>query len=184
MRYFTYELWLKLNSNSQIECEEASLKWERNMKSYSEIFETVKTRLPKKFLKLYLDNQSFCDFQVKNIVLAQKSGNKNPVSVDIYVTDSVDTFKITYERIKKLCISFEESNHCEGRGGFDDWGYSEIWPVDEQILSHEILFASGTTILIHFQNDDIFISKVLNQIYKSNECLNVIVNYLTNILKL
>lgn len=35
--------------------------------------------------------------------------------------------------------------------GFDDYGYNEFLEVDDNILSHEVLFASGATILVHFK---------------------------------
>ncbi|WP_315122428.1 hypothetical protein [uncultured Clostridium sp.] len=160
MRYFTDELWSKLNSDSQKEYEKASLEWDKNNKVYSEIFESVKNRFSKKFLKTYLSNQGFHDFQIKNIVLTHKEYEfKNPISLDIYVTDSINTFKITYKCIRKLNVNYAEVEGWGERRGFDDWGYDEFLPVDEQTLSHEILFASGSTILIHFKNGNIFVTK-------------------------
>lgn len=35
--------------------------------------------------------------------------------------------------------------------GFDNYGYDEFLEVDENILSHEILFASDATILVYFK---------------------------------
>lgn len=40
-----------------------------------------------------------------------------------------------------------------------DWGYEEILDVNEDVLSHEILFSSGSKILIHFSNKMIKIYK-------------------------
>lgn len=161
MRCFTNELWSKFNSTSQKERDEADIEWDNNSKIYFEVFEKVKVRLSQKFLKAYLSNHGFHDFQIKNIVLTQKEyGLKNPVSVDIYITDSVNTFKITYKCIKRFCVDYQGAEGWADRRGFDDWGYDELLPVDEQTLSHEILFASGSTILIHFKNNNIFVSKV------------------------
>jgi hypothetical protein len=161
MRYFTNELWSKLNSESQKERDEASFEWKKNNEAYSTTFETIKIRLSQKFLKTYLNNYGFHDFQVKNIVIAHKEyGFKNPILVDIYVMDGINTFKITYKCIKKFNVNYEEGIGWEDRRGFDDWGYGEFLPIDEQTLSHEILFASGSTILIHFKNGNIFATKV------------------------
>lgn len=162
MRYFTDELWSKLNSDSQKERDEAFFEWDKNNKAYSEIFDLVKFRLSQKFLRMYLGNHGFHDFQIKNIVLTHKEyGFKNPISLEIYVTDSVNTFKITYKCIKKFYVNYEEiEEDWSARRGFDTWGYDEFIPVDEQTLSHEILFASGSTILIHFKNNNIFVTKI------------------------
>ncbi|WP_035294319.1 hypothetical protein [Clostridium sp. KNHs214] len=161
MRYFTNELWSKINSDSQKERDEADFEWDKNNKAYSEIFDLIKVRLSQKFLRTYLSNHGFHDFQIKNIVLTHKEyGFKNPISLDIYVTDSVNTFKITYKCIKQFCVNYEEIEGWAARRGFDDWGYDEFLPVDEQTLSHEILFASGSTILIYFKNNNIFVTKI------------------------
>lgn len=161
MKYLTNELWSKSNSESQKERDEAHFQWENNSKAYYEIFETIKNRLSIKFLKTYFGNHGFHDFQIKDIVLTHKEyGLKNPISVDIYITDSVDTFKITYKYIKKFNVNYEEVEGWGDRRGFDDWGYDEFLPIDEQTLSHEILFASGSTILIHFKNNNIFVTKI------------------------
>jgi hypothetical protein len=152
MRYFTDDLWSKINSTSQKERDEAIFEWNINDKEYS-----------KKFLKTYLFNHGFHDFELKNIELKHKKYGyyKHPISVDIYVTDDIDTYKITYKCIKKFNVSFEEIEQgWSGRRGFDTWGYSEFLPVNEQTLSHEILFASGSTILVHFKNNNIFIEKI------------------------
>jgi len=161
VRYFNDEIWLRLNSDLQKERDEADLEWERNNKAYSAIFETIKIRLSQKFLKTYLSNDCFHDFKIKNTVLTQKEyGFKNPVSVDVYVTDSNNTFRITYKCVKKFNVNYEEAEDMVNKRGFDDWGYDEFSSIDEQTVSHEIIFASGSTILIHFKNSNIFITKV------------------------
>jgi hypothetical protein len=61
MRYFTDDLWSKINSTSQKERDEAIFEWNINDKEYS-----------KKFLKTYLFNHGFHDFELKNIELKHK----------------------------------------------------------------------------------------------------------------
>lgn len=162
MKYFTFELWSKLNSSSQEERDKADFGWEKNSKEYSAIFETIKFRFSQRFLKTYLINHGFHDFQIKNIVFTHKEyGFKNPISIVVYITDNENTFKITYKCVKKFDVNYEEDGEdWHARRGFDDWGYDEFLPIDEQTLSHEILFASGSNILIHFKNNNIFVTKV------------------------
>lgn len=160
MKYFTDELWSKINSISKEERDVADHQWDKNMHEYEIVFEKIKSRLSERFLKIYMDNHGFHDFQIKNIVVNQKEyGIKNPVSLDIYLTDDEVSFKISYKCIKKLHIDYQERKDCIDRRGIDDWGYDEFTPVDEQILSHEILFASGATILIHFIDGSISVTK-------------------------
>lgn len=159
MRYFTNELWSKINSQSQKEREEANIEWEENDKTYSAIFEIVKDRLSKKYLEIYFRNHGFHDFQIKNIVLShQQYGVKNPISVEIYITNGSETYKIAYKSVTKFDINYESD--IEAKRGFDDWGYDEFLPIDELFISHEILFASGATIFIYFKNKNVFIDKI------------------------
>jgi hypothetical protein len=160
MKYYTSKLWSMINSPSQKERDEADIQWEKNNKEYSAIFETVKARFSKNFLKIYLSNNGFHDFRIKNIIVNHKEyGIKNPVSIDLYLTDDdINTFKITYKNVKKFDVNYEEDEGWTATRGFDDWGYDEFLPIDEINLSHEILFASGSTILIHFKN--IMITKI------------------------
>lgn len=137
------------------------VEWGKNNKAYSIVFEEIKNRVSHEFLKTYLNNHGFHDFQITKIeVLDSTNGFKNPISIDIYISEEEDTYKITYRNIEKFNINYQEDEESEEKTGFDDWGYDEFLPVDEQTLSHEILFASGSTILIHFKNKNIFITKV------------------------
>ncbi|MGH4124341.1 MAG: hypothetical protein ACREV6_15550 [Clostridium sp.] len=88
------------------------------------------------------------------------NGAKSPCSSSIFITYRTTTWKITYKNVVKFSMNYEQ---WEGEGtciGFDDWGYDELIPVNEDILSHEILFVSGATILIYFKNNKILLSKV------------------------
>lgn len=64
MKYFTYDLWCRINSESTLERQQADMEWDRNREAYGKIFETVKPRLTKRFLKMYQDAHGFhdCDF--------------------------------------------------------------------------------------------------------------------------
>jgi hypothetical protein len=46
------------------------------------------------------------------------------------------------------------------RRGMDCWLYDELLVLDEDTLSHEILFASGAKLLLHFKNKGISITKL------------------------
>ncbi len=161
MKYFTDSLWSTINKGSEAERNQAWAEWDKNMQEYTPIFESIKPRLSKKFLKIYMKNHGFHDYRIKNMFLNHKEyGLKNPVSLEIYVTNDSKIYKITYKRIKKFCMDYNEKEGNDALKGMDDWGYDEFLPVDDQTLSHEILFASGAAILIHFMNGSVFIEKV------------------------
>jgi len=157
MRYFTDELWSGINSDLQEERKKAKLQWEKNDREYSEIFKTVKELLPKKFLKIYEQEYGFHDYELKNFeVLHGEKGYKDPVAISIVITDNIKTWNIVYKKIKKITLNYKQQPDLFNRkrrtyDGFDDYGYDEFFKVNEKTFSHEILFASGATILVHFE---------------------------------
>lgn len=157
MKYFTDELWRGINSESVEERESASTKWDNNLEEYCQIFEKIKKLLPKKFLKIYMEQEGFHDYNLKNFeIIHGEIGYRDPVAVSIVITNTEHTWNISYNKIKKIAINYEqESDICERKRkkyrGFDDYGYDEFFQIDEKTLSHEILFASGATVLVYFQ---------------------------------
>ncbi|MFA6309787.1 MAG: hypothetical protein WC677_08690 [Clostridia bacterium] len=155
MKYFTSDLWNKINSLIEEERAAADKQWVENGKEYCKIFEEIKESLPKKFLKLYF-KLGFHDFKLCDIKINNKeeSNNKKPVTVDIILTDEDKKWDIKYIGVKRILIDylpeFTENDPYSETVGFDDFGYDEFSRVDKNILAHEILFASGATILIHF----------------------------------
>lgn len=166
MRYFTDELWSGINSKSQDEREKADLQWEKNVSEYNEIFKMIKKALPKKFLKIYEQEYGFHDYELNNFqVIHGEKGYKDPVALSIVVTNKIKTWDIMYKKIKKISIHYEQQPDVFNRKkrtyeGFDDYGYDEFLQIDEKTLSHEILFASGATILVHFEK--ITINKIID----------------------
>lgn len=160
MKYFTYKLWSMINSSSQKERDDADFEWDANIVAYTTEIKKIENRFSQRFLNTYMNNHQFHDFKIVKVTLNHKDyGIINPISVEFVITDGLSTFKITYKCVKKFCIKDDECEGLNGRRGLDDWGYSELLPIDEHTLSHEILFRSGTTILIHFANRNVFISK-------------------------
>lgn len=157
MRYFKPELWNGYNSDIKEEFEEAKMQWEKNNREYAQIFERVKQRLPKGFLKTYMKERGFHDYHLKNFqVIHGMEGFKNPIAVTIEIENGQNAWRIIYKGVTKIAVNYkdEQANEISKRRfqyGFDDYGYDEFLEVDENVLSHEILFASESTILLHFK---------------------------------
>lgn len=165
MKYYISELWRKLNSNSSKEREEAKYLWKNNDEEYSKIFEKVKERLPKKFLKIFMREHGFHDYKLRNFqVIHVNPGYKDPIEILITITNGETTWNIMYYGIKEFNVKYTSKPMLfPGKmrvyyDGFDDYGYDEFYEIDENTLSHEILFASGATIFICFNK--ISISKI------------------------
>ncbi len=107
------------------------------------------------------NNKSFHDYTIKNIKINNKDKwGEKPMSIDIFITYRTTTWKITCKNVVKFSMNYEQWKGERTCIGFDDWGYDELIPVNKDILSHEILFVSGATILIYFKNNKILLSKV------------------------
>lgn len=151
MKYYRYDMWQGINSEDPKVCEDAKQEFEKNGKEYAEIFQLVKQRLPKQFLKPYLGNSGFHDWFLASVqVLHEKRYTKKPITISLEVTNGKITYRIIYDNVKKIAIDYAKET--DDRMGFDDWGYDEFLPVDDEFLSHEILFWSGAIILVHFEN--------------------------------
>lgn len=166
MKYFTSELWSKYSASSIEEHQKVEFEWNKASEEYNKSFDLIKDRFSKKFLDIYYANSFFHDFHIKEFQMDHKNyGCKNPISINIIITDEINIWKITYKHVKSISINYKEEilwkdTRWEKTYGFDDWGYDEFFAVDKDTLSHEILFASDASILIYFKNKNIFISKV------------------------
>lgn len=162
MKFFTNELWDMLNSDNANERNIARQQWDENSSKYSGVFENVKKMPPKNFLKVYYANYGFHDYQlVKFDILNDSMTRRKAVNANLIIGDGENTWNISYKNISKISIEYNYVNpEFQHNYGFDDYGYDEFIEVDKEIISHEILFASGATLLIHFRK--ISVVKVKN----------------------
>ncbi|SEB45692.1 hypothetical protein [Paenibacillus sp. GP183] len=161
MQYFTFELWSKFSSENELERQQADVQWDENSKLYWHMFEQLKARIPKETIEFFT-NEGFHDYHIQNLEMVHGDyKQKNPIDVVITVTNAIDTWKLNYKCVQRFEVQYNpNSPSLSFHNGFDDWGYDELIAVNEEVLSHEILFASGATILIHFPNQNILIEKV------------------------
>ena len=61
MKYFTSDLWSKINSTEEHEREIADKQWQENGELYAEYFAGIKEKLPVNFLKIYNKCYGFHD---------------------------------------------------------------------------------------------------------------------------
>lgn len=100
----------------------------------------------------------FHDYNLKNFqIIHGKERFSNPVSVLLQVCSRENAWEIIYKGITKIQIDYGDENSTkknksrEFQYGFDDYIADEFLEVDDNTISHEILFASFATILIHFR---------------------------------
>ena len=154
MKYFTADLWNKIQYPETY--AEASSQWDINLAEYMKVYNSIKHRLPTEFLNTYHQYEGFHDYHLESIKVNNYE-NKSDPSVEIIISEFGNSFLITYKDVSRFRTSYEKGNWA----GFDDWGYDEFLPVDNKYLTHEILFASGSSILLQFKNRSITIEKIV-----------------------
>jgi hypothetical protein len=165
MKYFTDELWSKINRTERGDKIQADIEWKRNLDAYYQVFESIKGRIPKKFLQVYDSNDDFHDFDFVTFKVFQpKRWAVDPIKVQIIIASGEAAWIITYKHVSKITFDFtSQQDEYAKKWGIDTWGYDEFLPVNEDYISHEILFASGANILVHFKNRHISIEKVAKE---------------------
>lgn len=150
MKYFTYELWKSFNSLDEIVRKKANDEWKANIELYKEEFKKVESRFTKSFLKVLRANDYFHDFSFNGFEVQQN--NKNKFSkVMIKLTNGDRFYEIIYNDVRKVNVDYSaDANELGFGNGFCSYGYNEFLEVSDKLLSHEILFSSGATILIWF----------------------------------
>jgi hypothetical protein len=81
-----------------------------------------------------------------------------PIRVVLRVIDAADrlVWTLRYSEVRNLKINYsaEADLFPSGSGGgfgFGDWGYHELRDAQSGFLAHEVLFATGATLLIEFR---------------------------------
>ncbi len=77
-----------------------------------------------------------------------------PVAAVVRVLDSMDrlVWTLEYSQVRRVVASYPgDLFHREG-WGFGDWGYHELSDAGQGFLRHEILFRSGSTLLVEFRD--------------------------------
>ena len=144
MQYFTEEA-----RRGNFFSPEQKQKWEQVCLDYQQRFRGLESRLNKKVFNFYT-KRDFHDFRLVNFqVIHGQVGEKNPVQVVLQLTDEEETWTLTYRKVRGLEMDFSQK---EAYRGFEDVLYEEILDIDEHNMSHELFFASETSLRIAFPN--------------------------------
>lgn len=158
MKYFRNDLWESINSLDFAESERARDEWKANAKIYWNQYDKLITRLDKELFEFF-NNNNFHDCKVSECRVTQgETGSSFPTTLVIIVEREQEEWVIEYKKVVNLKINFNKSSD-DSHSGFAEWGYHELLPVDDNILSHEILFSSGATILVHFFDNELMVKK-------------------------
>lgn len=124
--------------------------FENSLKEYDKYFETIKHRFSKSFLRLYFNNQGFHDWFVINVSIESDNNKISNVFVDIKDMHAKKYIRVKYHGVNKFQQSFN-AEHFE-KYSWDTYGYDEFIEHDNNLLSHEVFFPSGSFYKIYFKS--------------------------------
>jgi hypothetical protein len=165
MKYFTKELWLGYNDQGPLAGQTAIELGQRNMQEYIEQLEQLRPRLSQQSFRFFKkenlhDGRLWAfiagDAPEHDVYGARRFDfNAHNPSVVMKVLDQnlKMLFTLRYRKVRKISLDYPSEEplfHSEGNH-IGDWGYDELTAADEQYLRHEVLFASGTIILVEFK---------------------------------
>jgi hypothetical protein len=164
MKYFTRERWKAVQRPNRA----ASDAWRADLEKYSQELKAILARHPADF-RSFFEAADVHDGELLscNILDGGRIPSANekprpwnnetpfPVAVELEVLEATGkvSWKLRYSLCRRAAIDFPTDSplfHTEGHG-FGDWGYHELSDLGNGFLRHEVLFASGSTILVEFK---------------------------------
>lgn len=164
MKYFTKEMWRGWNSSDEAEQQRAREQSDRNWQEYLQQLEKLESRLGTEAYEFFKTAERhdgrLISFTVGDAINHDVHG---PTKFDINAQDTAVEIKLlspylnslytmNYSGVRRVVFDYPSDDPLFFHGGsnISDWGYDEVTAVDENVLRHQVLFSSGTTILIEF----------------------------------
>jgi len=165
MRYFTKELWLGYNDRGPLH-KTAIEQGRRNTQEYIEQLDRLRPRLSKPTYHFF-KNENLHDGRLLAFIAGDApehevhgrkrfdiNARKTSVMMKVLGQDLDVLYTLKYTKVKKVVFEFpsEEPLFYDEGDHIGDWGYDELTAADDLYLRHEVLFASGTIILVEFKH--------------------------------
>jgi hypothetical protein len=168
MKYFTPSLWRDLQRPVERAVGDQT-GWERAFEEYREQLRALRIRLNAEAYAFFdeadVHDGELLEFRVidgsrpaplSSAARVWTAPMNFPVAVEAAVLDAGDRFvwRISYSGVRRTTVEFpgEDPLFYQGGEGFGDWGYDELTDAGRGFLRHEILFASGSIIVVEFQS--------------------------------
>jgi hypothetical protein len=180
VKYLTKALWSALQEPGDVG-RAAAQRWDENLAAYLAELESLRGRLAPDVFAFFRDadvhDGSLVHLQIRDFdPLAPRDDHpldgdtegsasdvgpwEGPyrVTIEMRVATSDEArdteWTLRYAHIRRILVDFPSDTPLFfGPGdGFDDWGYHELSDAGDGFLRHEVLFASGSTVLVEFRD--------------------------------
>ena len=170
MKYFTKELWRDLQDEDKGQA--ASDQWDAALAVYRAQLHLLQPRLSAQAFEFFA-SADVHDGDLLHFKIADRDpetpmtrvpkppgeegwySQDYPVTVELEVAEGNGTtrWRLAYGHVRRVLADFptERSLFYRDGDGFEDWGYHELTDAGAGFLRHEVLFASGATLLTEFR---------------------------------
>jgi hypothetical protein len=165
MKYLTKKRWADVRSG---QAGTHTAVWGKALRAYREHLETMRATLPQEVFAFF-DRADIHDGELLRLDIRDGSRpapldqlprpwivpGDHPVRVELAILDTYDklVWTLQYSAIRRILVDFPSNKplfHQDGEG-FGDVGVHELTDCGDGFLRHEILFASGATVLVEFK---------------------------------
>jgi hypothetical protein len=148
MKYFTKKLWESTLADGG---SAHAGRWKKALRTYREQLEALRPRFPEQVFAFF-DRADIHEGSLHRLDI----GDDHPMRVELEIVDAYDrlAWTLRYAAIRKVLLDFPSKQplfHGDG-DGFGDLGYHELTDCGGGFFRHEILFASGATLLVEFKD--------------------------------
>ena len=169
MRYFTRAQHDAIDSGDSRTVADATKEFETKARLYRAQLDALRPRLSEKAQRFF-ETVSLLDGTLLRLSVGDDIArllptgsrgafvNKRRLSVVLEVLDAEGTRRhaLRYRNVRRVVFDYPSAEPWylryaeQGANPIDDWLVDELTAADEKFLRHEVLFSSGTTLLIEF----------------------------------
>lgn len=148
MRFFTKELWYRINDENEIVRRNAEKEWDRMQAEYQIQFEEIKMRLSRRFIAAMQKHDYLHDYTILEIALTRC--NRGRYACKLVLTNTMENVQITMKGISKAEVGICTFQNCIQ--GDLSWGYCEFSKVSSDVLSLSILCDFDNEMVFEFKS--------------------------------
>lgn len=169
MKYLTKQRWAS-SRNGDAGADSAA--WRKALRAYREQLEALRERLPDHVFAFF-DRADIHDGEL--LYLDIRDGSRpapldqlprpwivpgdHPVKVELAILDTYDKqmWGLRYSAIRRILVDFPSGKPLsyQDGDGFGDVGVHELTDCGDGFFRHEILFATGATVLVEFREVEV-----------------------------
>jgi hypothetical protein len=151
VKYLHYELYNKASVANEEEAEPFQRKFEEQYKKYLEEYNLLKEQLPKRFLKEFAKKNFHDNIITSFDVSMKRPRTKSEYTAVMKMTDygnrNIQHILMFYN-VRKIQSTLE----FDSISGACDWLYCEILPIDNKMMSLEVLLFHDSTLYLEFRH--------------------------------